>query len=202
MDFRQNPIAWAIAMTLAGIQGDVAAMPGPDIGQSRPIAENEVPPFDDAGVTLLSDDWYDEDDVPRDMAMFEGNDPFEIASLGEEGIALLAYGGTVAAPCRSGRPYGVANLTVVPPKGGIIEGSGANCGKSVPKKFDDGSLQRVCVIKSCKSYGDIANLQANALDGWEFVKWLGACKPVGGDPNCAIDLTRSKSVSAKFRKIK
>jgi hypothetical protein len=205
MNFRQNPIALAIAMALVAAQDDAAAMSGPIRFPTEPGAQ----PFDDAGVTLLADDWDDDGEAFLDLEMIEGGDPFEIASLGEQGVALLSaygpnspYGNPYGKKkkCRSSRPYGVAKLTVKVPaaKGGIIYGGGINCGKAVPKKGAYGS--RACSISTCKSYGSTVDLQARALDGWQFVKWLGACRSAGSESTCSIDLNRSRKLSAKFKK--
>ena len=199
MNFQRNPIALAIAMTLVGAQGGVFAMSRPAVGRVPPLTHDAALPFDDAGVTLLSDDWDAEDEALLDLELLDGNDPFVIADLREEGLATLAYAGVPSKPCGG---YGVAKLTVVAPKGGVVSGGEVNCGKSVPKRDSDGVPLRDCSYKTCKNYGDVTSLDATPDEGWEFVKWLNACKPAGSEPVCVLDLNRNRKVSAKFRRIR
>lgn len=211
MNFRQNPIAITIAMALAGARGEALAVSRQEARPTHVPTEAVVSPFDDAGVTLLGDEWEDDGEAFLGLEMFDGGDPFAIAGLREEGVAMLsAYGSTTSygskAKCHGSRPYGTAKLTVVLPsvKGNLIYGDGINCGKSVPKKaaYGSGTSTRVCSLKTCKSYGDTVNLTAKPADGWTFVKWLGACKSAGTESTCSVDLTKSRKVSAKFRRAK
>jgi hypothetical protein len=130
----RNIIALAISMALGGTYSDLQAVSHPVLNWARPEPHNQPVAFDDSGVTVIADGWDDEDTEPFDLELFESDNPFEIASLHEEQITVLAYGGGYGGPKVPCRHYGgVAKLLIDVSKKGVIQGA-------TPGAFTDSSV--------------------------------------------------------------
>jgi hypothetical protein len=205
MNFQKTPLALAVALTFScspmeSAQALPPAVPIHLAGTAHRPGSGAG--FDDSMVTVIADDWDEVDDGTLDTVLLGDEDPFEITTLGDDRVSVIAaYGSGAYAkkdPCA--KYSGKIKLTATPlPKGGVIYGGGLNCGKSVPTGAYGG---RVCSVSRCKNYGGPVALKAVPVEGYRFVKWGDACKKRKNDPYCTVNWKSDKKVSAVFKKIK